>query len=74
MKYFFVKGAPCVLTQNVKGCVKKGLVNGRRANMVSMTWDETDMGNKTIKKLYRGKLKGGVEYRTFHLSRVNTHV
>ena len=54
--------------------MKKGLVNGRRANMVSMTWNETDKRHKTIKKLYKGELKGGVEYSVPFPESVNVEI
>ena len=74
MKYYFVKGAPCILTENVKGYVKKGLVNGRRATMVSLTWNETDKSHATIRKLYKGTLKGGVEYEVPLPESVNVEI
>ena len=69
-----MKGAPCVLTKNVNNCVKKGLVNGRQANMVSLTWSEANRAHPVVKKLYKGMLIGGEEYEVPFPESVNVEI
>ena len=42
--------------------------------MVSMTWNETDKSHATIRKLYKGTLKGGVEYEVPLPESVNVEI
>ena len=63
IKHYFVQGAPAILTENVKECVHRGLVNGARGTMASLAWDVKDHEDENVKLWYNGDMKGGMEYR-----------
>ena len=49
--------------KNVKDCGHRGLVNGARGTMFSITWNERDHDNDNVRAWYDGTLEGGKIYK-----------